>query len=555
MPAGGHNIGPEGRRSISLHTKVTHALKNPNRALASLNYDLASGSLIDFAEVFWPVIEPGRPFVRGRAIEAICEHLEAVTSGEIKRLLMNVPPGLMKSLATCVLWPAWEWGAKNKPELRYLCASYNIDLMIRDNRRCRQIIESEPYQEMFGDRFTLAGDQNAKIRYDNDKRGFKIALSVDGGTTGERGDRFIIDDPHNVRKAESETDLDGKAQWFTEVVPSRVNDLDESAFVMIMQRVHERDLSALAMKADLGYTHLELPMEFDSTRRCHTVLRPALLDAQGAVIRPAKTFTDWREKDGDLLFPERFTAKGVASLKKQLSAWGGQYAVSGQLQQEPVPRGGGMFKVDREEVFRRMVPVAPPGGKPVRGWDIAGSTTKKSPFTASVKIKMVGDTLFIMNVTRERKEIEEAEAHIIETASADGPGVVQDLPQDPGSAGKSQKRHLAPRLAKAGVAEYYITTESGDKAIRAIGVASLWNTGNIVLVGNPSDPWVAPFLSEVASFPRGEFKDQVDALSRGYARVITTTEEQAPVGGEEVDPADIEPEDLLTSDAEDAMLY
>lgn len=553
MPSGGHNIGPEGRRSISLHTKVTHALKNPNRALASLNYDLASGSLIDFAEVFWPVIEPGRPFVRGRAIEAICEHLEAVTAGDIKRLLMNVPPGLMKSLATCVLWPAWEWGPKNKPEYRYLCASYNIDLMIRDNRRCRMIIESAPYQEMFGDRFAMASDQNAKIKFENDKRGFKIALSVDGGTTGERGDRFIVDDPHNVRKAESEVDLDGKAQWFTEVVPSRVNDLDESAFVVIMQRVHERDLSALAIAADLGYTHLELPMEFDSTRRCHTVLKPALLGPDGQVLAPAKTFTDWRQKEGELLFPERFTATGVAALKKQLSAWGGQYAISGQLQQEPVPRGGGMFKVDKEEAKRRMLMVAPAGGSWVRGWDIAGSTTKRSPYTASVKAKMVGDIVYISHVTRERKEIEEAEAHIVETAAHDGISVKQDLPQDPGSAGKSQKRHLAGKLGKLGL-DFIITTESGDKATRAIGIASMWNSGNVVLVGSPADAWVDPFLSELATFPRGEYKDQVDGLSRAYSRLLTQPEEQAPTGGEEIDVADIEPEDMNREpEAEDAL--
>lgn len=540
---GPSTMTPEGRARVSYSTKVTHALKNPNRALASLNYDLASGSLIDFSEVFWPVIEPGRPFVRGWAIEAICEHLEAVTAGHIKRLLMNVPPGLMKSLATCVLWPAWEWGPKDMADKRFLCASYNIDLMIRDNRRCRQIIESPAYQEMFGDRFKLAGDQNAKIRYDNDKRGFKIALSVDGGTTGERGDRFIIDDPHNVRKAESEVDLDGKAQWFTEVVPSRVNDLDESAFVMIMQRVHERDLSALALSADLGYTHLELPMEYEPDRKCFTDL--------GA----GKRFKDPRTQPGELLFPERFTTTGVAALKKQLSAWGGQYAISGQLQQEPVPRGGGMFKVDKEEVKRRMVPAAPAGGKWVRGWDIAGSTTKRSPFTASVRCKMVGDTLYVGPVTRERKEIEEAEAHIIEIARLDGPGVTQDLPQDPGSAGKSQKRHMAPRLAKAGVVEYYITTETGDKATRAIGVASLWNTGNVVLVGSVTDPWVDPFLSEVASFPRGEFKDQVDAFSRAYARVITTVEDTPPAGAEEIDAADAEQTEYELESMSDDALY
>jgi predicted phage terminase large subunit-like protein len=533
---------PESRAKQGFHTKLTHALKNPNRALAAINYDLASGSLIDFSEVFWPIIEPGRKFIRGWALEAVCEHLEAVTAGHIQKLLINVPPGLMKSLSTNVLWPAWEWGPKNLPTNRFLHASYNIDLMIRDNRRCRQIIESEAYQEMFGDRFHLVADQNAKIRYDNDKRGFKIALSVDGGTTGERGDRFVFDDPHNVKKAESEVDLDSKAQWFTEVVPSRVNDLDLSAFVGIMQRVHERDLSGLALAADLGYTHLCLPMEYESDRKCFTDL--------GA----GRHFEDPRTKKGELLFPERFTQSGVAALKKQLSAWGGQYAVSGQLQQSPTPRGGGMFKVDRAEVKRRMLPVFPVG-KAVRGWDIAGSTTKTSPYTASVKALLYNDVLYLGAVTRERKEIEEAEAHIIEVAKSDGPAVVQDLPQDPGSAGKSQKRHMAPRLAKAGVNEYYITTESGDKATRAIGVASLWNTGNVVLIGSPSDPWVDPFLAEVATFPRGEFKDQVDALSRAYARVLTQPNVGPPVGGDEFSASDIDEEDMDLEPTDEDALY
>lgn len=535
------NHTPENKAKFSFNTKVTHALKNPNRALSALNFDLASESLIDFCEVFWPIVEPGRKFVRGWAIEAICEHLEAVTRGDIKRLLMNVPPGLMKSLTTDVFWPAWEWGPKNRPDLRYMCSSYSQDLTIRDNRRCRQIIESPEYQEMFGDRFNLVADQNAKVRYDTDKRGFKIALSVGGATTGERGDRFIIDDPHNVKGAESEAKLDEAAQWFTEVVPTRVNDLKDSAFICIMQRVHERDLSGLILAADLGYTHLCLPMEYEPDRKCFTDLGSG------------KRFEDPRSKPGDLLFPERFDGPELETLKKQLSAWGGQYAVAGQLQQSPTPRGGGMFKVDREEVKRRMVPAFPAGARLVRGWDIAGSTTKKSPFTASTKVALYNDTLYIGAVTRERKEIEEAEAHIVDTAKLDGPNVIQDLPQDPGSAGKSQKRHMAPRLAKAGVNEYYITVESGDKATRAIGVASLWNNGNAVLVGSPAEAWVDPFLAEVASFPRGEFKDQVDALSRAYSRALTAPDTGPPVGGDEIGTDDHEPDEDLIDDDEAAL--
>lgn len=543
-------ISEAGRARLSFATKVTHALKNPNRALAALNKDLAEGHLIDFIEVMWSVIEPGRPFVRGWAIEAICDHLEAVHYGYITKLLMNVPPGLMKSLSTNVCFPAWEWGPRNRPDLRYVGASYNQDLTIRDNRRCRQLIESQVYQELWGDRFFLVADQNAKVRYDTDKRGFKIATSVGGMGTGERGDRFVADDPHNVKGAESEAKLDEAAQWFTEVVPTRVNDLGVSAFIVIMQRVHERDVSGIALAADLGYTHLELPMEYEPDRKCFT-------DLGGG-----RRFEDPRTQKDELLFPERFNKVELATLKKQLSAWGGEYAVAGQLQQRPAPRGGGMFKVDKEEIKRRMLDVAPEGGRWVRGWDIAGSTTKKSPFTASVRLKMVGDMVYIGGsdgapaVTRERREIEEAEEHIVSTAKLDGLETKQDLPQDPGSAGKSQKRHMAGKLGKLGL-DFTITTETGDKATRAIGVASMWNAGNVVMVGSPAEAWVDPFLAELATFPRGEYKDQVDALSRGYSRAITMVDNSPPQGGEEIDAQDLDEEDLdeATVLADDEPLY
>lgn len=498
---------------LDTHAKITHALKDANRAAAILNKLTSEDSLINFSEVVWGIIEPGRPFVRGWAIEAICEHLEAVSRGQIRKLLINVPPGLMKSLSTNVLWPAWEWGPRNRPDLRYIGASYSQDLTIRDNRRCRQIIESPLYQALWGDRFNLVADQNAKVRYDTDQRGFKIATSIGGLGTGERGDRFIIDDPHNVKTAESDTKLEEVAQWFTEVVPTRVNDIDLSAFIVIMQRVHERDVSGLILANDLGYEHLELPMEYEPSRKCYTSIG----------------FEDPRTEEGELLFPERFGRKGITDLKKILSSWGGQYAVSGQLQQRPTPRGGGMFKVDKEEVMRRAVEVAPKGGRPVRGWDIAGSTRKKSPFTASVRMKIVQDTIYIEHVTRERKEIEEAEQHIVDTATEDRLAVDQDLPQDPGQSGKSQKRALAKRLAGL---SFSFSPETGSKEDRAIPFASQWNAGNVVLV---KGAWNDAYLAELAVFPRGEFKDQVDASSRAYARLLARPDQAPPEGGEVID--------------------
>lgn len=213
-----------------------------------------------------------------------------------------------------------------------------------------------------------------------------------------------------------------------------------------------------------------------------------------------------------------------------------------------------MFKVDREGVLRRAVDTVPAGGTPWRrGWDIAGSTTKRSPYTASVKIKEVGDVIYIGDVTRERKEIEEAEAHIVETANNDGISVKQDIPQDPGSSGKSQKRHLAGRLAGL---DFVFSTETGSKEDRAIPIASQWNAGNVVLVKGPRfHVWVDAFLAEVSTFPRGEFKDQVDALSRAYSGLIGAPKQSAPAGGEVIGVEDADTEELDGDPAGDDPLY
>lgn len=501
------------RAALAKHTKITHALKDPSRALAALNRDICGESLLEFAQYVWPVLEPGREMKIGWAVEAICEHLEAVTSGDIKKLLVNVPPGMMKSLLVNVIWPAWEWGPRGLSHLRYLSSSYNIDLSIRDLRRCRSLIDSEQYQGLWGDKFTWDPAQNAKTRYDNLNRGFRIALSVDGGATGERGDRFIVDDPHNVKKAEAETDLDSKSQWFTEVAPSRVNDLNDSAFIVIMQRVHERDISGLILSADLGYEHLELPMEYESSRSKTTSIG----------------FRDPRTVEGELLFPERFDRKGVDALKKQLSAWGGEYAVAGQLQQRPAPRGGGMFKREACGPKEDFLEVAPAGVRWVRGWDIAGSKRKTSPFTAGVKLGVDNaGTYYVAHVVRERMEIEDAEDLIVDTAHADGHHVKQSLPQDPGSAGKSQKAHMGKALDGL---DFEITPESGEKADRAIPIASQWNNGNVRVI---KGDWNDAFLNELATFPRGTFKDQADAFSRAYSVLVTKKEGQVPAGPREV---------------------
>src|SRR5690606_29712596 len=135
---------------------------------------------ICFTRHAWQLLEPGRRFVPGWHLEVLCDHLEAVTRGEITRLLINVPPGAMKSLTVAVLWPAWEWGPAGRPELRTIAASYSERLSLRDNMKCRRLVGSDWYRGHWGRSVRLVGDQNAKGKFENERTGFRLATSVGG---------------------------------------------------------------------------------------------------------------------------------------------------------------------------------------------------------------------------------------------------------------------------------------------------------------------------------------------------------------------------------------
>ena len=148
-------------------------LARPN-LLAEIDRELATRSLRDFVPLAWPVVEPSTPFVPGWHIDAIIEHLEAITRGEIRNLLINVPPRHMKSLLVAVFWPAWEW--TRWPERRWLYSSYGAQLSIRDSVKCRRLIESVWYQQRWGGRFALTSDQNTKGRFDNNRSGYRLSV-------------------------------------------------------------------------------------------------------------------------------------------------------------------------------------------------------------------------------------------------------------------------------------------------------------------------------------------------------------------------------------------
>lgn len=506
---------------------LKQALRNPNETLRHLDRIEAELSLIEFVKQGWQALEPGVEFQCGPAVETVAHHLEAVTDGYIRRLLINIPPGCTKSMLVNVFWPAWEWGPKGLSHYRYISAAYEQGLATRDMVRCRDLITSEWYQSRWPTQFKK--DQDQKTYYENANTGWRFASSVGGRLVGYRGDRIIIDDPHDIERAESDTVRATARRWLSETVPTRLNKQKESAIVMIMQRLHVQDLSGLVIEKMSHWTHLVLPMEFERKNRCYTkVPNDNPPERMRRVKLPEETIPfyepdpngeemylqDLRTEEGELLWPERFDREDIDELKRSFrSGEGGSYAESGQLQQRPVHRTGGMFHRDNFQIADRM----PEKARWVRGWDLAASKDAGA-WTVGLKLGIHENHLYIADVVRLQGSSLEVEKAIQAAAARDGRGCAISIPQDPGQAGKAQKNRLIGLLHGYNV---HFSPETGDKVDRAKPLASQVGGHNVFLPVNA--PWLPEFLAEYGLFPASTYKDQVDAGSRAYAYLLANS--------------------------------
>ena len=474
----------------------------------------AEDNLLDFVRLLWTAVEPARPFVDGWVIGAVAEHLQAITDGEIVRLIINVPPGTMKSLMTDVFWPAYEW--IRAPHHRYVCASYSSDLTERDNMRMCQLIHSPLYRRLWGDRFRA---NESRVKVINDKTGWKLATSVGGVGTGERGDRVIIDDALSVRQAESGVVRHSMQQWLRETMPTRLTDPRTSAIVAIEQRTHDEDATGTLLKDEGDYVHLMIPMEWDG-RRYHTVIGwtdPRTVED----IDPQNDTREWWKVKGELCFPERFPAWVVERDKKAM----GQHAVAGQFQQAPEPRGGAIIK---REWWQQWGPDDPKGMRfppfdCVIAWYDGAHTTKNQndPCAMAVlgtftDIQRGMPKVMLARAWSERMAINDAVIRIDQTArkyrvsillvenKANGHDVVHELHrlfQD-----KPYSVVLAdPRGNVQGRGGY-------DKVARAMSVVPIFEDE---MVFAPRTDWAQAAIDECAIFPRGAHDDQVDAIVGG----------------------------------------
>jgi predicted phage terminase large subunit-like protein len=468
----------------------------------------AEASLLEFARQAWHVVEPSTPFIPGWHIDAICEHLEAVSDGRIRNLLINMPPRHMKSLLVSVFWPAWEWAIP--PERRWLYASYAGSLSTRDSLKCRRLIESPWYQGHWGRHYRLTSDQNVKTRFENDRTGYRLATSVGGSATGEGGDRIVCDDPHSVQEAESEAIRSATLTWWDEVMSTRLNDPKTGSRVIVMQRVHESDLSGHVL-AQGGYEHLCLPAEYEPQVSIETSIG----------------WRDPRTVEGELLWPARFGADELADLKVRL----GSYAAAGQLQQRPSPAEGGTI----QRKWWRYYTVAPAQlDRIIQSWDMAFKDLKGNDFVVGQVWGKVGAECYLLDQVRGRMDFPTTVQAVV-GLKAKWPRTGAILVEDKanGTAVVATLKHRIPGLIAV--------NPEGGKQARAAAVAPFIEAGN-VHIPDPSVEhrhptsgerldvsWVGGYVEEHAQFPNGAHDDQVDGTSQALLRLLVPTEPR-PMG-------------------------
>ena len=415
-----------------------------------------------------------------------------MAEGSIKRLIINVPPRHMKSISVAVALPAWTWATQ--PHKKFLYASYASSLSIRDSTKCRRLIDSLWYKAHFGDKFRLTDDQNQKQRFENDKTGYRIATSVGGALTGDGGDIICIDDPHNSVEADSSKVREGVLEWWDQAMQTRLNDPQTGAFVIIMQRLHEQDLTGhiLANQLEGEWDHLMLPARYE-------------VGAPNPM-RSSLGFTDPRTQEGELLWPDRMDEKTLKTLERSL----GSYAAAGQLQQRPSPKGGGILKAswwvpwEKEEL--------PEVTYVIQSWDTAFETKESSSYSARTTwgiFKHNGhDCLIVLEAWYDkvtypelRKLAQEAyndwepDAVLIEK-KASGASLLQDL-----------------RMAGVPVLAY---SPDRDKVARAHASSALLEDGRIYY---PKRKWAEDLISICAAFPAAKNDDIVDTCTQAWLRL------------------------------------
>lgn len=496
-----------------------------SRKIANEVRERSQESFRAFIRLAWDVIEPGVPLLWNWHIDAIAEHLEAVYRGEINRFICNIAPGHAKSTIFSVMFPCWMW-IKN-PTTRWLCASHSLDLAIRDNRNCRNLIESQWFQMCFGDIFQLSGDQNVKSFFENNHRGYRMALSVGSKGTGKRGTHLLIDDPNNATATKSE--IEATVNWFGNTWMSRINSYETGAMIVVGQRIGEQDLTNHIL--ELGeWECLCLPEEFEPDRKSFTSVISTSNDPY------AWKGCDPRKEEGELLWPNKFPKKILDNLKKSI----GSMTYAAQFQQRPAPAGGSHFKqlwfryfTDEGEYYQLETPEGPKRVLKSACWlfmteDLAISQKTTADYTVFCiwAVTSEKDLLLIARL-RERLDNPEQQKQTELFYQQYNPEYIK-------IESVAYQLALIQQLRKRGMPiRQYKPVK--DKVSRATTAAVYYESGKVFHPKHVA--WLAEWEDELLAFPFGAHDDQVDnatiacdelAVPRGGGFFVDTDTSPSP---------------------------
>lgn len=440
-----------------------------------------------FVRAAWPILEPATPFSENWHLDLLAEYLTLVRKREIRRLIINVPPRSMKSLTTTVMFPSWIWATE--PWTRFICSSYADSLSIKHSLDRRTLISSPWYQALWGERVKFADDQNLKSEFQNEARGVMLATSTGGGVTGKGCDILIVDDPHNPLQVLSDAERASAIRHFDYVLSTRLDDPKRGAIVVVMQRLHEDDLTGHLL-AQQGWEHICLPAEAERHEVWKFPITKRVVERQ----------------PGDLIWPDRFTNEVLEQFKVRL----GSYAYAGQFQQRPSPAEGGILK----RSWWRRYDVAPEKFDQVlQSWDFTFKDSKGSDFVVGQVWGRVGANKYLLDQMRGKFSFT-ASLAAMRTLSNRWPAARLKLVEDKAN-GPAIIDALRNELS--GIVGVSV---QGSKEARAHAAAPEVEAGNYWL---PKTDWAEEFVEECAAFPNAAHDDMVDAWSQAASRFRTAS--------------------------------
>ena len=447
-----------------------------------------------FFKAFWRTISQ-EPLHWNWHMDVICDYLQAQAERVSQRLprlhdtaIFNVPPGTSKSSIASVMFPPYVW-ARWMPEAQFICASHTDDLALDLSNKSRDVVKSELYQKAFPD-IALRRDQDTKTFFKNTNGGYRYAVGSGGTVTGFHGHFIIVDDPIDPSKALSEAELKATNHWMRHQLRQRLIKGGFSVFDLIMQRLHQDDPTAQALRRR-NVMHFRIPASLE-----YRVHPPELKE---------------HYKDG-LMDPVRLPKEELEAERAPEGL--GEYGYAGQYGQDPVPSGGGKFKT------HMILPGIPPTRfkRVARFWDKAASEDAGAYSVGLLMARDHDNVYWVLDVIRKQWDSATRERVIRSTAKHDGRAVILGIEQEGGSGGKESAEAT---LARNPGRRTKIVQPRGDKVLRADEFSVFVNAGRVKIPvtfhdGGTWQGWAATFIEELAHFPFSTFKDQVDAAAGAF---------------------------------------